>query len=381
MKLRNFMYATMIACAFASCSKDDVTDPDITPVVKGDASLSIAVDLADVSNTKAETDKNALVGETTINSIEVALYNGNIPVQTATNGTTPNKASFTGLAAGEYTYIVLANMPAGTIQDVTPAALTKTLTIKADGFKSAAIPMYGTGKVTVESGDNGEKPVLVYRNVARVQLNAIKLDMANTVSDFESGKDAKFVLNSVSVNDAPATGLITGAAFAEKFVKGLSNYGTDAVAQNAYYLAGSITGKEVAQPTFAKGTEAVEMAGLVKEGVPAYYFYVFSNTSTSNITKFTVAGEFSLASGVLKAGGSTSIQPVLGYYPITIGYDGVTAEASKTVVNNMVYNITLNIAGPGYTTPGPTPEGRANFTIVASAAPWSKVINQDHTIK
>ena len=28
MKLRNLMYATMIACAFASCSNDDVPTPD-----------------------------------------------------------------------------------------------------------------------------------------------------------------------------------------------------------------------------------------------------------------------------------------------------------------------------------------------------------------
>ena len=28
MKLRNLMYATMIACAFASCSNDDVPPPE-----------------------------------------------------------------------------------------------------------------------------------------------------------------------------------------------------------------------------------------------------------------------------------------------------------------------------------------------------------------
>lgn len=34
MKLRNLMYATMIACAFASCSNDDV--PTAHPINLGD---------------------------------------------------------------------------------------------------------------------------------------------------------------------------------------------------------------------------------------------------------------------------------------------------------------------------------------------------------
>ena len=43
MKLRNLMYATMIACAFASCSKDDVI-PGTDPVAEGDASLEIKIE-------------------------------------------------------------------------------------------------------------------------------------------------------------------------------------------------------------------------------------------------------------------------------------------------------------------------------------------------
>ena len=41
MKLRNLMYATMIACAFASCSNDDVPTPDNgNPDVEGGTSLA-----------------------------------------------------------------------------------------------------------------------------------------------------------------------------------------------------------------------------------------------------------------------------------------------------------------------------------------------------
>ena len=42
MKLRNLMYATMIACAFASCSNDDVPTPDNgNPDVEGGTSLAL----------------------------------------------------------------------------------------------------------------------------------------------------------------------------------------------------------------------------------------------------------------------------------------------------------------------------------------------------
>lgn len=41
MKLRNLMYATMIACAFASCSNDDVPTPDNgNPDAQGGTSLT-----------------------------------------------------------------------------------------------------------------------------------------------------------------------------------------------------------------------------------------------------------------------------------------------------------------------------------------------------
>ena len=47
MKLRNLMYATMIACAFASCSNDDVPTPDNgNPDAQGGTSLTVKFDKA-----------------------------------------------------------------------------------------------------------------------------------------------------------------------------------------------------------------------------------------------------------------------------------------------------------------------------------------------
>ena len=50
MKLRNLMYATMIACAFASCSNDDVPTPDNgNPDVEGGTSLALKLSLIHIS--------------------------------------------------------------------------------------------------------------------------------------------------------------------------------------------------------------------------------------------------------------------------------------------------------------------------------------------
>lgn len=59
MKLRNLMYATMIACAFASCSNDDVPTPDNgNPDAQGGTSLTVKFDKA--ADTKAAGDITSL---------------------------------------------------------------------------------------------------------------------------------------------------------------------------------------------------------------------------------------------------------------------------------------------------------------------------------
>lgn len=66
MKLRNLMYATMIACAFASCSNDDVPTPDNgNPDVEGGTSLALKIDQP---TTKA--------GGGDIRNLTVLVFNG-----------------------------------------------------------------------------------------------------------------------------------------------------------------------------------------------------------------------------------------------------------------------------------------------------------------
>ena len=89
MKLRNLMCATMIACAFASCSNDDVIGNG--PDAKGDASLTI--DLG-VKSTKAVI---AAETETAVNDINIFL------LEQETN-TVINRVYLTSGIKSEYTY-------------------------------------------------------------------------------------------------------------------------------------------------------------------------------------------------------------------------------------------------------------------------------------
>lgn len=385
MKLRNLMYATMIACAFASCSKDDVKTPGdgTTNAGTGDANLSISISLVDVA-TKAETDKNAFEGETTINNIVVAIFQDNNLLGTASSSTTTtakDKVTFTGLPSKtDLRCIVLANMDKDLINGLTPEALTKSIAISSpNGFVSGNLPMFAlTEAFQLNSGNNADKIIPVYRNVARVQLSAINLNMGHESSKYASGK-ATFELNSVSMNSAAENGNIDGSAWntSPTFVSGFAGYKNS---NESYvpYFHGDINGFSIEQSNFG---EPVAMENLAVDGIPVHYFYVFANTDDDNLSVLTVAGKFGFE-GKTKDGSDIIIKPKTSYYPIIVGYDGVVENPAKQVVKNMVYDIQLNIAGSGYSKPDPTdPDAKdANFSIIATVAKWANVIRQDHTI-
>lgn len=386
MKLRNLMYATMIACAFASCSKDDVTTPGEkgTDAGLGDAKMSVAIALADPS-TKAESDGNALTGETQINNVQVGIYqNGELIANAAQE--TGSSIEFTGLPANvDLVCIVLANIPSSdvAVSSISPNSLKETLTVKTAGFSSSALPMYAMSTPFVlNPGDNGTKNVEVIRNVARIQVSGIILDMAHDLSPYQKG-DASFALKSISVNDVAEKAFVTGGYLGANntYVHGFAGYKPGAGSFGYYFKDGFTASNFTLTQSFdkAQSTNPVLMTGLGTVKAPVNYFYVFANESTSNQTVLTIAGEYTLV-GATTADGTTVpdiAEGTISYYPVTIGLSGVKENGTAKVAKNMVYDIALTIAGPGYTTPDPDPSGKtANFTVVATAADWSGIVNQ-----
>lgn len=110
MKLRNLMYATMIACAFASCSNDDVPTPDQGGVEADGTTLALRFDQP---LTKAG-------GDNEINHLAVLVFNGagnkSIKLEkigiAESNILSQSEVKQTKLTPGNKTVLVLANAKA-----------------------------------------------------------------------------------------------------------------------------------------------------------------------------------------------------------------------------------------------------------------------------
>ena len=170
MKLRNLMYATMIACAFASCSNDDVIENG--PDAKGDASLTI--DLG-VKSTKADI---AAGTETAVNDINIFLLEQE-------TGTVINRVYLTSEIKSEYTY-TFDNLEVGQQlycvgfanfgEEMTTVPTNKVINVTAN-IEGTNLPMHGLSTdVTIAAGENNTKLTLV-RDLARVELVGLTLEI------------------------------------------------------------------------------------------------------------------------------------------------------------------------------------------------------------
>ena len=226
MKLRNLLFGTMIACAFAACSNEDDPIPNVDPTPTpeaGTADLTIVVkNLTKSTQTKANGDENAKEGEATIYNLFVALYNedgtflqvSDLAVNKDEESTdSNNEIKFEGLKAGaSYRALAFANVP---MEALTATANSFELTSDyyvLSGEGANGLPMSsGISPVfTLAEGENyygysnttGGKPLGLIRNVARAELSALSLDMTqvkvNNIQKYKSGT-IKFVPKDVFV--------------------------------------------------------------------------------------------------------------------------------------------------------------------------------------
>lgn len=383
MKLRNLMYATMIACAFASCSKDEVIDngPD-QPDAKGDAALTIVVN-AEKTGTKAlkpEKSELTLENETTIKTLTLVVFNSNGAY--LGHGTSDNeKVAVTGLQPQAIKFMVFANMNIANISTLTATDIfSKALPLDATkGFVAAdGLPMASSLiDVTLVSGNNyygyeesemtdpaekGKfevgKPLSLSRNVARVDLEAVKLDMAR--SDYASGT-ATFQYLGASIKNAADNAYTSG------LVDATAGHVSGTTETYSFYQ------DMVTNP--ADATSQTDFTLTTATDVPAEkaYYYVLANTQQgegATPTELIVKGKFSLTNAKKTGSDATyTLAERESVYPIVIGVTGM-----KTPVNiekNKVYQITLLVAGPGKFEGG---EGDpANFYVKTTVAKWEEV--------
>lgn len=353
MKLRNFMYATMIACAFASCSNDDVipgTDP-----IAAEGELVISLETKD-AKTKTQSSEELTIKNLTVYVYEVGGTNVN-PTYTyagetkgvdvvATNAEgTATALTVKGLEINK-TYICFgyANMDAPTTAPVYGKEML--VEIPEAGFKADFLPMTGKSNQVTLSTSSNTATIELIRAVSRVDVVGLHLDVDADGTSFLADK-ASFEMTGLSINGV-TTQVNTDGSYA---------------ATPTYWggLAKDIWGNVVGGKTFFNKTSFSPVAELVNdtkgstspaviytcsEQAPAASFYILPNPAVSasedlTLTTLVLSGKFGYTKG------NTVVAPAATEYPVEIAKSGLGNDATGEIEQNKLYRIDLTIAGPG----------------------------------
>lgn len=404
MKLRNLLYATMVACAFASCSKDEVTDPvNPNPDTEATATLEVRVK-------NAETKALVAGDESKINSLKLIVFDAAGTVVEAVGiidgragaGESVKTAS---IKPGNKKVLILANVTdelvrAGTSY-ATIVALTQHLNKEKDGFsmnskiyditvKANANYMGYTAPTTVPENENYLNPtgtangVKLFRNVAKVVLSSVQLKEGLAAG--AQYKDATLTLKKVFILHAHANTNLVGEDGAEwgetnlvdAYLNGDAAEGGKTYLEWVEYMTDGEYNPVHSYISDASKYTSDEVYSQVISGtslsVAANPFYVYENieAKTGYRTLLVVQADFSYT-GKNNAGENTTITEANRFYPLAIGHEGsLNWDASSAgdfaglrpgvtregVMRNLQYQVGLTIAGPGYETPfGPKPDG------------------------
>ena len=346
MKLRNLMYATMIACAFASCSNDDVPTPDNgNPDVEGGTSLALKIDQP---TTKA--------GGGDIRNLTVLVFNGagtndiKLEKKATVEEEGTDEVLQTKLTPGNKTVLVLANAKdevatfneeTTSYQNVLDATTKFELYSETDGDFSMNSKAYEvTLKANVTnylgyglSGDKdgnylpqaGDGAVKMYRNVAKVVLKGVVSDAYTKYLEDVTETDKIF------------------------------NYIQDPTSNYVY------------EPTFVSVFDDVTVSkteAYAPKDMKTFYPYENTSGEDGIQTLLVIKGDFSYDG--IKSGDSepSRITESNRYYSFAIGNTGTVSEKVPTdfvglraddkihgVMRNLQYNTTITVTGPGYKTP------------------------------
>ena len=386
MKLRNFMYATMIACAFASCSKDEVIEGGQEPA-KGEGALTITL------NTKATKANDA-----TIKDVCVVLLNAHgTTVLRKVQSTGSGDVTFSDLEVGTVVKAAaFANLGTTVLTDdqilgVTPIALS----VKDGLYDAEAIPMHGVqaNTTTVLAGVENVANVQLVRDLAKVQLTGVTLDMNGSVdgeayqTDFTAGNVA-LTLKNVAINSAAQavtySGVGTTYTAATAWVGGMKPWtwakknvsNTDQLV--AYNISSSA--ESVDQVIGTVGKVDAQAITLDKD----FIYYVIPNEVKAQPTILTLNADFKITNGV-KNGVAINDQTFNAYYNIEIGaingdfdtVDGGNAYTSNTGIKaNKFYDIKAIVVGNGDGSEG----NRPTLVVKMSVKDWDKV-SQSSVVK
>ncbi len=394
MKIRNYLYATMIACAFASCSNDDEVIGGGTET-QGDATLDIKIALP------ALTKATAADGMTdqTISSLNLYVFEGDALVGSSADNGKAGDASrlIKGLKPGDKKVLILANSSATSASLAAILAETVSIDSEMDGTLSMNSKVYD---VTLEAGKtnylgysstdaadgkdlgltNGN-PVNLFRNVAKVVLNKVAFTPESRYTNASFTIDSVFILHGAATS-LKATAAEWGAtSTSADYKNGVvnNNYSAWVNYMNAL-TAPTIKQQYLATTNYSLYNNYGSAQELSVESTvnKVDSFYVYENsTSAQNIETLLVI------QGTMTYGSNPVTTVSRRYYSVAIGKDGYTpadqtlngvARSISRVVRNMQYNVDLTVKGPGWDTPfGPDATDNTALDVKVTVVPFGQV--------
>ena len=394
------MYATMIACAFASCSNDDVPTPDNgNPDAEGGTSLTVKFDKA--ADTKASGD---------ITSLSMLVFNADGKLEVVgTKATTPaveegsDAVAHAELTAGVKEVALIANYIVPTTGEQSLIGKTKaevfatlnktfdselevegTLTMNSKIYTGVVVAaeknnVFGfatapAGYVNVEglTDTDLKSTVKLCRNVAKVVLNKISTKMAEN-SNKPRYSDPQLVLKEIFILQGHKKTNLIGENWGQYATTNVDDEWCSAYAHTDEWTEKDDLYTLVENPTVPENTPSwikTTITGTVTT-LNAYEtansFYVYENTDLDNRTLLVVKGDFSY-----KINDTDRKIESDRYYTIALGENfqvsagesnvasellalrGVTGNDGKYngLYRNLQYDLTLTVTGPGYQTPG-----------------------------
>ena len=344
MKLRNLLFGTMIACAFAACSNEDdpIVGPDQPQTGENNATLTISVKNVARNLTKAVAEGTQTENEAKITDLTVALYDAETGALVASSSdiatedaTADNdEVQFAGLTEkAKLRAIAFANMGEISLTGTTiNNFVSPVYTMPTAGFSEDYLPMssglsdpftlqagknyYGYNK-TQEEGVNilVAEPLYLIRNVARIDFKGLSLDMAKATKDvYVEGTativpECVFIMhgrtksNAADMGDgdswwSTASNTVWGnvsATYAANATDYASGYSGDFVEDDAMFMnmSGSIiNGYKAGLPTEALVQDIASEGAASASITTAPKFYVFENPQVKAAREMNGADNF-----------------------------------------------------------------------------------------
>lgn len=432
MKLRNLMYATLVACAFASCSSDEGNNKGVDGA-EVNAKFAVQVKAPVLSKAIGGTNNDA-----GIQSLQVYVFN-NGTLQAKGNGLVEgDRLENIAVTSGQKEVVVTANAESvfnamtvntSTIANLYEAPLsiekedngalsmnsrTYTVQILAGkvnylGYTNEEVAGDANGNTLVPNeGSLNGNAIKLYRNVGKVVLSELEVNTTGAQNVYPNAQlkvTGVFILHGNKLTKAvggaepwDATELIGGN---QAWVNGVNNTTyADWVSTMQAWIAKDPVNNKPKQNYVESGYEANEAyygglayavypAGnqpetIIKEGssletVDA--FYAYENLNTTTRTLLVVRGKF----GYGEAGYDLNSFPER-YYSVAVG-DPATMQGSPVlpeggidrtpingVLRNIQYNISLTVKGPGYETPfGPDGSESTVLNAKVQVVPFGSV--------